>query len=635
MFLALLPFLGLSILVYAFYVHLPELTRREALLYAASILGGALVLAVEVLSAFQLLDLYPLLIFWLLVILAGVIFMWRGYQKRRDWEINNIKKFFVIELIFLFMILFISIATFIISIIAPPNNWDSLTYHMSRVAHWIQNKTVAHYPTTMPRQNFFPPGSEYIITNLQILSGTDRFACLVQWLAMVGCLIGVSVITMYLNGDRIVQIFSSLITVCIPMGILQSTSTQNDYLEAFWMVCFMSFLLRDKIPSYITTVALGCSLGLGVLTKGTGYGYFLPMVLWLLYRMRPIDRQRLLKIMVLFFIAFIINAGYYARNLRTVGFPLGDRKLLSEHANEAITAEIIFSNIVRNIGLHLGTPIKEFNKWEETQIYNLHRLLGIDIKDKRSTFGGDEFHIPVSIHEDTAGNFLHFLFIMFAAVIFIFINRKNKFLAQYFWIISFMFLIFNITVKWMPFNSRLQLPMFVLFSPFIAVVLSDLPYRGFVMIFIAICVFAFAMPYVFRNNTRRLISSKKATIFNTPRIAQYFINDTTRRTDYIEAVDYIKETTCKDIGLIIPDDYWEYPFWVLLKGGNNKINRIEHVFIKGKFLSHVNRYPLGDFNPCMVIAVGHSLDSHIVLTNGVRYYKVFSKGTVQVYKHER
>ncbi len=635
MFLALLPFLGIYIFTYAFYSSLAELTRREALLYAASILGAALVLSVEVLSVFHLLDLYHLLLFWLLVISVGVISIWRGYQKRKNFGIIDVRRFFVIEQIFIFMILLIVIATLIISIIAPPNNWDSLTYHMSRVVHWIQNKTVAHYPTTIPRQNFFPPGSEYIIANFQILSGTDRFAGLVQWLAMVGCVMGVSVITMYLNGDRIPQIFSSLITVCIPMGILQASSTQNDYLEAFWMVCFMSFLLRDKIPSYLTTIALGCSLGLGLLTKGTGYGYFLPMVFWLLYRMRPIDRQGLVKIMVLFFIAFIINAGYYVRNFRTAGFPLGDRKMLSIHANETITAGIIFSNIVRNIGLHLGTSIKKFNKWEEAQIYNVHKLLGIDIKDKSSTFGGHEFHIPVSLHEDTAGNFLHFMLIVFAGLVFIFINRKHKFLAQYFGVIIFMFLIFNITVKWMPFNSRLQLPMFVLFSPFVAVVLSDLPYRGFVMIFIAICVFVSAMPYVFRNNTRRLISSRKATIFNTPRIAQYFINDTTRMADYIEAVDYIKGSTCKDIGLIIPDDYWEYPFWVLLKTANSKINRIEHVFIKGKFLSQVNRYPLGDFNPCMVIAVGHSLDNHIVLTSGVRYYEVFSKGSVQVYKQQR
>ena len=48
------------------------------------------------------------------------------------------------------------------AIVAPPNTYDSMTYHLPRVMHWIQNQSVAHYPTHIPRQLHFPPGAEFI-----------------------------------------------------------------------------------------------------------------------------------------------------------------------------------------------------------------------------------------------------------------------------------------------------------------------------------------------------------------------------------------------------------------------------------------------------------------------------------------
>jgi hypothetical protein len=48
----------------------------------------------------------------------------------------------------------------VLALITPPNMYDSMTYHMSRVVHWIQNGSLAHYPTSIGRQLFLPPGAE-------------------------------------------------------------------------------------------------------------------------------------------------------------------------------------------------------------------------------------------------------------------------------------------------------------------------------------------------------------------------------------------------------------------------------------------------------------------------------------------
>lgn len=44
-----------------------------------------------------------------------------------------------------------------------PNTYDSMTYHMARVAHWMQNESVGYYLTHIGRQNQMGPGAEYLI----------------------------------------------------------------------------------------------------------------------------------------------------------------------------------------------------------------------------------------------------------------------------------------------------------------------------------------------------------------------------------------------------------------------------------------------------------------------------------------
>ncbi|MCL2930746.1 MAG: hypothetical protein MGG11_00090 [Trichodesmium sp. MAG_R03] len=108
----------------------------------------------------------------------------------------------------------------LIAMVAPPNNWDSMTYHMSRVVHWMQNQSVAHYPTYNLPQLFHPPFAEFTITHLQILSGGDIFANLVKWLSALS-IIGVSLIAKQLGAKEQGQVFAVVFCATLPMGILK------------------------------------------------------------------------------------------------------------------------------------------------------------------------------------------------------------------------------------------------------------------------------------------------------------------------------------------------------------------------------------------------------------------------------
>src|SRR5580704_7735429 len=73
-----------------------------------------------------------------------------------------------------------------------PSNPDSMVYHLARVAHWIQNRTVAPFATHYLPQVELPPLSEYNLALLHLLSGTDRFDALMSLLAAIVCVVGAS-----------------------------------------------------------------------------------------------------------------------------------------------------------------------------------------------------------------------------------------------------------------------------------------------------------------------------------------------------------------------------------------------------------------------------------------------------------
>ena len=78
------------------------------------------------------------------------------------------------------------LALLVVAWISPPNNVDSLLYHMSRVMHWIQNGSLRHYAASYHHQLFMPPWAEMAILNLRVLWGSDKPVNLIQWFSMIG-----------------------------------------------------------------------------------------------------------------------------------------------------------------------------------------------------------------------------------------------------------------------------------------------------------------------------------------------------------------------------------------------------------------------------------------------------------------
>ena len=283
------------------------------------------------------------------------------------------------------------VITALIAWITPPQTWDSLTYHLSRVAHWAQDRSIWHYATGIDRQASMPPGAEELILNTYVLTESDRLANFPEWTAMVGSLIGVSLIAYYLGAKATGQWLAAAFAATIPMGIVEASSTINDYVATFWVVCaVVEVLAYYKNNENRSLVYVSASAGLAILTKPVAVPFLIPFAFWLVYLIGK--RHGIASLLkwgaIAILIIGLLNAGYLARNYITYG-ALSNPVDFETHYNQLHSLQGFIATLLKNIGMHAGLPrLDEFNHAVYLLILKIVVKLGLDINDPRMTAVG-------------------------------------------------------------------------------------------------------------------------------------------------------------------------------------------------------------------------------------------------------
>jgi hypothetical protein len=157
---------------------------------------------------------------------------------------------------------------------------------------------------------------------------------------------------------------------------------------------------------------------------------------------------------------------------------------------------------------------------------------------------------------------------------------------------AFLFCFF---LKWQPVHSRLHLPLFVLFAPFVAVVVEHWPR----LIVYSACglLFILSVPDVFSENGKQLTGPQ--AIFSKDRSSMRLMYGSYYRKDYGAAIALIKKSRCREIGMIIEHDAWEYPLFAFLGSSY----RIEHVNVDNVSTRTRNSRLLESFDPQLIVRV--------------------------------
>lgn len=535
---------------------------REALIDAAVIWGVLVAVSTEALSLIGQFRFPLVAALWVVASCIAAAADWRkgDFTRLRVIKRGSTRVLAIAALPFAV----ITAMTLLVALVAPPNTWDSMSYHMARVAHWVDQGSVNNYPTETLRQLFQPPWAEYAIAHFQILSGGDHLANIVQWSSMIGSTVGVSLIAQRLGAPIAAQYLAALIAATLPMGILQSTSTQNDYVESFWLVCAVVFVLRLRDESGLEVVlGLAASLGLAVLTKGTAYIYAVPIIIlgawWLIrrYGLRVWQPSLLIALAVL-----ALNLGAWGRNISTFGSAIGPPEPL---ANAVFSVPELASNIVRDTSNQIGTPFAIVNGRMQGAIRRIHLWLGISQNDARTTYPGVTFQVnALSNDEDSTPSPLQFLLLVVASIMSLLYIRRRKTHAIYAGGLILAFVLFSLVLRWQPWLGRLELPLLVVGAPVTAAAITAVSSRR-VIVAIAAVLSICAVPWLLGPWTRPLVGP--SSILTTARSDIYFVAKPTVEDAYLRAASQAHASGCHVIGIVGAEDTWEYPLWVFLGPG--------------------------------------------------------------------
>jgi hypothetical protein len=124
------------------------------------------------------------------------------------------------------------------------------------------------------------------------------------------------------------------------------------------------------------------------------------------------------------------------------------------------------------------------------------------------------------------------------------------------------------------------------------------------------------------NSSRPVIGPR--SIIATSRTEQYFVNRPLLFEPYNRSVQYLANSRCSDVGLILGGDDWEYPFWVLLREHDKRRVRLEHVNVPNISRVEYLKSPFQSFTPCAVIEVSADQSNELRVGNAAYLRESFT-----------
>jgi hypothetical protein len=604
--LVCLPLLAFGVTFLALLNLWPQLDWRRAWMRTALLCGAYMLLVTELLSLFRAVTVAGLALAWALPALGlaawllwrvrrGSAWHWPAWSLPPGWAERGL----------LLGVLAVLLITATVAWFATPQTFDSLNYHLPRVAHWAQDRAVHHFATGIEVQNVISPAGEIALLQVYVLAQGDRLTPFVQWFCFLCALIAAALIAQDLGAGRRGQVLAAVAGATIPMAIVNASSTVNDGIAALWVllaagevvVLWRSAPARPAAPAAFAALAAGLTLA----AKPTAVPYLLPLGLlagWALWRC---GRWRTLLgwAGLALAIVLLLNAGHFTRNYLTYGNPIGDADRFGFHGKQLFTPAALLSNLVRNVALHTGTPWGRVNRFVYNTVLAIHRGLGLAVDDPRTTSIGPFTWAGVRTEEGIASNALHAgLALLALGAALLAPKRMERPVLICMLLSATGFVLYCILFKWQTYASRYHLTFFVLLAPALGLALERLlPARWSWLPGALLLVLAY--PWLFSIESRPIMvhpRSPVGSIFTESRDRLFFANAPYLLHAYTSMPAYIRAAGCDQVGLMLGGGQAEYPLWVYL-GAPRRVVRIEWL-VKG---TPSEKYTNPAFQPCAII----------------------------------
>ncbi len=487
--------------------------------------------------------------------------------------------------LFFIVILFSLIFQLILIYIMPPNTYDSMTTHLSRVGYWLQNKTYFPFPIHNIRDIYYPMNPAFQILWTILFNGNDTFVEMSQFTAMAVCAISVYGISRVFDRSKNSAIFNSLLFLSYPIVLMQGTTTQTDLVVAALISCAFYFLFmgfkKDQFK-YLALSALGLSLALG--SKQTAF-FILPgysvtfLILW--WKKRTTSSKWILRFLLLFLILFlffgsltyIINLCYLKGFFGLPGSLQGETSISSLQEIFDIakynSLRLTYSAIDPS---GLISPIKNyFIKFKAFFFTKLDSLLHFDLES--SLWVGDEqdfvfLSVPHLSEDEAWYGPIGFILMLIAFIKELIHGIRKKDTARLgivFTVIFYAFCIIIFRPGWDPYQGRYFLSLTVLVTPMIDLYISrKKAVRVLRSVVIITAVSIIITTHLFNEGKPAALSKSNAplnreTIWKLDRLDKMTIQNKSLRDPLRSLISQIPPDAT--VGLCFNTGTWDYPFF--------------------------------------------------------------------------
>ena len=301
------------------------------------------------LSAWMSISLFTLLV---LVIIAGVqgarlsivplVFAVRAALRKMS---NNFMEQTVFTKSVLLLLAIFSIIAgilnFLLVVIVPPHTWDAITFHLPRMAQFIQNNNLDSFYSPNWAQVVHPKISTLLFMYLYLVFGNNenmtQFAQYVSYWVFVVSVFGIS---RKMGWEISQSLFAALVASLLISGLSQATTNWNDMIMTalFGTVIYFLFTFRDTGSyKHLALASLGMGLVFGVKASSLSV---IPsiMLIALVATWVPGNRRKWIQSLLVFLIGILISAFVFAapsgyiENYRVFGSFLGDREVREVHS---------------------------------------------------------------------------------------------------------------------------------------------------------------------------------------------------------------------------------------------------------------------------------------------------------------
>jgi hypothetical protein len=582
--------------------------------------------ATELLGLFGQIAFLPFLVLWLVADGWILVRLWKARDRAGEyWQRGNGLPFWIV--------MGVAAVTLFIAVTAVPNNFDSQTYHLPRIEHWIQNGSLTFYPTRNSRQNGLGPLAEALLLQTRVLSGSDFFYQLVQWSSMACSIAAVFRITRQLGGSETQCWIAAVFVATLPIGILESTTTQNDYVVAALLACFVTLgietVARPRASLGLVSAAAAAA-GLSGAAKPTGYLLGAGFALWFAISLskRVVLGVWILRVAVVLAVLTLVMAPSVARYV--AGY--GDQHEISINASFGVRQTLY--NLIRSAKLNFNTGLPKVDALTNHAVEEVTSSLGLTAYRHDTSFPGPESWTPPVgrqiLHEDFGPNLFHGILVLIALISTVvgWPTREVPLRLYYWgaWLIGIV--IFASVIRWDPWQTRYQLPAFVLVAPAVARAWPEGWAESRKTVGLFLIMGLTALPALLLNFSRPLMPlHDRPSYLMQSYTERLFVNQPSLLEPYRDAVDVIDRSKASQVGLILGGNSWEYPIWSMLR--TRKLDhpvRIEHVG-----LPPTQHYPLGPFVPDVLFWSTTELAPPTLNVDGLEFVRVGPPGTTASY----